>query len=265
MSTMKSFKLRPRYYRLYTDPGIVEAEENYRYRELDWEIPLADAALVCLDVWNWHYSKDTLDRTEHITREKIAPLVAVCRAAGLQVIHAPASPVAERHPNWVGLVPEGDGPKPVWLNSPDWPPKEFEETKGRFAQYARPEEPQKKPRKEHSQKLRDFHPVIRPQGDEAVILTGEELHRLCAQRGVLHLFYVGFNTNMCMIQRDYGTYEMMLRGYGVVLVRDCTTGMETHETKAQLMCTKGVIATLEQCGVYTVTSEALRKALVQDD
>ncbi|MFC1461887.1 cysteine hydrolase, partial [Verrucomicrobiota bacterium] len=48
--------VRPRYYRLYTDPGVELGEENFRHRELDWHLPLKEAALVCLDVWSYHYS-----------------------------------------------------------------------------------------------------------------------------------------------------------------------------------------------------------------
>ncbi|MBM4049701.1 MAG: isochorismatase family protein [Planctomycetes bacterium] len=255
--------LRPRYFRLYTDPGVELAEENFRYKDLDWRIPLKQVALVCLDVWNWHFAADTLGRIEDITVNVIAPLVDACRRSGLQVIHAPAGPVAQKHPNWVKLIPQDEKPQPVWPKSPTWPPGDFRAKKGVYAQYARPHEPQDQERNQHREKLRDFHPAVRPIGDEAVILNGEELHRLCAQRGILFLFYVGFNTNACIVMRDYGTLAMQQRGYEVILVRDATTGMETHETKPTLACTHGQIASLEQFGCYTVTSRQLIEALGQ--
>ena len=253
--------VRPRYFRLYTDPGVELAEENFRYRELDWKIPIEQAALVSLDVWNYHFARDTLDRINDITANRIAPLVEACRRGGLQVIHAPAGPVAQKHPNWVKLIPDDEKPQPAWPKSPPWPPAEFRQKKGPHAQYARPHEPQDAERSGHRTKLRDFHPAVRPVGDEAVILSGEELHRLCARRGILFLFYVGFNTNACIVMRDYGTLAMQRRGYEVLLIRDCTTGMETHETKDELMCTRGQIASLEQFGCYTVASEQLIAAL----
>jgi len=252
--------IRPRYFRLYTDPGVESAEENFRYGELDWQIPLSQAALVSLDVWNYHFARDTMERIEDIAVHRIAPLLEVWRRAGLPVIHAPAGPVAQKHPNWVNLMPDED-PQPLWPNSRMWPPPEFRRKTGSYAQFARPHEPQDAERNSHRQNLRDFHPAVRPVGDEAVVLQGEELHRLCTQRGLLFLFYVGFNTNACIVLRDYGTYPMYFRGYEVLLVRDCTTGMETHETKAGLVCTAGQIASLEQLGIYTVTSIQLREAL----
>lgn len=256
-------RIKPRYYRRYTDPGVEPAERNFRYKELDWEVPLAEAAVVCVDVWNdFPHSRDTLERTDMITRTRIVPLIDVCRK-GLQVVHAPARPVAPRHRNWVRLVPENEARESLWPRPGDWPPAEFREKKGRYQKYAQPHEPQQAERERHRDEKRDFHPLVRPVGDDPVIINGEELHRLCSQRGVLHLFYVGFHANMCIITRDYGTMAMWSRGYHVILVRDCTTGMETHETQEGLICTRGAIATLEQInpGIYTVTSEQLIRAL----
>jgi len=254
-------RIRPRYFRLYTDPGVELAEANFRYRELDWQIPLHQAALISLDVWNSHFAADTLERIEEITVDRIASLVENCRAAGLQVIHAPAGPVAQKQPNWVKLIPEAEKAQPTYPNSPVWPPAKFRQKQDSYAQYARPREPQDAERTRHREELRDFHPAVRPIGDEAVVLNGEELHRLCTQRGILFLFYVGFNTNACIVMRDYGTFAMHARGYETVLVRDCTTGMETHETLPGLACTRGQIASLEQFGAHTMTSDELIAAL----
>ena len=253
-------RLRPRYYRLYTDPGVELAEANYRHAELDWQLPLREAALICLDCWNDHFSRDTLERIETISRDVIAPLLAACREHGLQVIHAPAWPVAQKHPNWLRLM-EDRQPQPPWPDSPDWPPAPFREKTGEFAQFARPVEPQEEQRIRMRSEQRDFHPAVRPVGDEAVIHHGEELHRLCAQRGILHLFYVGFNTNACIVERDYGIRDMMGRGYHGILVRDATTGMETHETLPDMTCTRGQIASLEQFGAYTIAATELVEAL----
>ena len=258
---VSTVRIRPRYVRLYTDPGVDLAEENFGHKQLDWSVELNQAALISLDVWNYHFARDTLARIDDITIHRIAPLVAACRQAGLQVIHAPAGPVAQKHPNWTKLIPENEKAQPVWPGSPVWPPGDFRQKSGAYTQYARPHEPQEAERSQHRTDLRDFHPAVRPAGDEAVVLNGEELHRLCAQRGILFLFYVGFNTNACIVMRDYGTHAMHTRGYEVILVRDCTTGMETNETKDALMCTRGEIASLEQFGIYTVTSAQLIAAL----
>ena len=94
-----------------------------------------------------------------------------------------------------------------------------------------------------------------------MVATGEELHQLCHRSGILFLFFAGFNTNACILVRDYGTVEMSRRGYEVILVRDCTTGMESRQTQPTLSQTSGAILFLEMFGQYTVTSEELGAGL----
>ena len=108
-----------------------------------------------------------------------------------------------------------------------------------------------------------MHPLVSPVGDEPVIATGEELHRLCARRGWVHLVYVGFHTPGCMTNRDYGPIFMMRRGYSCLLLRDCTNGMESHETRPDQTCMRGAIAFLEMTNLTTLTSQEWIAALEQ--
>lgn len=257
----KQIHLQPRYYRLHTEQGTTMAEANYRHAQLDWHAPISDFALVLIDVWNGHYSAETHERGEQITAQCIAPTVAACRDAGLLVIHGPAAPVAQRHPNWVNLCPDAKTFPAQLPDSPTWPPADFVQKQGQYAKYARPSEPQAALHEQNRLTKRDFHPLVQPQNDEPVILNGEELHRVCAQRGIVHLIFAGFNTNACLLMRDYGILAMQGRGYGTLLLTDCTTAMETHETQPQMTCTQGTIASLEQFGTYTLTSKQLIASL----
>ncbi len=250
-----TIRIRPRYTRRYTDPGIERLEKNCQFAFLDWEMPLAEAALICLDIWDRDIQADMHERDDRITRERIACLLSACRANGLQVIHAPAPPIARRSPNWVRLDVEEQQPR-----APSWPPPEFLSRTGPYARYAPPPEPQAAADKDLLDST-EFHPLARPVGDEAVVATGGELHRLCAARGVLHLFYVGFHTPGCMTSRDYGIPQMAHRGFGCILVRDCTNGMETHETFDDQLCMRGAIAHLELYTACTVVSADLIRAL----
>ena len=249
----KSLHIRPRYYRWHVDSGVEWAETHTGYAYLDWEIPLSQAALVLVDVWDRHYLKDTAARAEAIIQRKIRPLLSACRDAGLQVIHAPAPDLAKKHPAWVRLIAEEEL---SGESEENWPPSAFGSKSGVYEKYARPTEPRDKEREAFRAGL-TMHPAIQPTGAEAVIATGEELHRYCTQQGILFLFYVGFNTNACMLLRDYGTLEMGKRGYEITIVRDCTTGMESFETHDALWQTRGAILFLEMFGRYSVTSEDL--------
>lgn len=253
--TERMLHVRPRYYRWHVDPGIEWVETNTGYAHLDWKIPLDQTALVLVDVWAHHYLKDTEARAEEIIRGKILPLLDACRKAGMRLIHAPAPGLAEDHPARVRLADEkAPGPRE------DWPPREFRSKSGPYQAYARPAEP-REPELVELRAKRTLHPLVQVEAGEVVILNGEELHRYCKQQGILFLFFLGFNTNACILMRDYGTLEMGNRGYGIVMLRDCGTGMESFETHDELWQTRGAVLLLEMFGKYSVTSEELISGL----
>jgi nicotinamidase-related amidase len=232
-------------------------ETNTAYAHLDWTIPLKQAALILIDVWDRHYLKDTEARAEAVIDEKLVPLLNGCRDAGMTIIHAPSPTQATRHPNWVNA---GKASAAATALPADWPPPEFRSKSGPFQAYRRPSEP----RDPELARLRadlNIHPKVLPMGEEAVVATGEELHQLCQRLGVLFLFFAGFNTNACILVRDYGTLEMSRRGYEVILARDCTTGMESRQSQPALSQTNGAILFLEMFGQYTVTSDEIRSGL----
>ena len=248
--------LRPRYHRWLVDLDTDSLETNTGYATLEWRIPRSRAAVVLVDVWDHHYLKDTEARAEEIIQRRIRPLIAECRRSGLELIHAPSPPQAEPHPAWVGreALSQAEG------GYGDWPPEDFRSKKGEYAVFAKPAEPREK-LIEELRASRQIHPQVRPEGGEIVVATGEELHQYCAKRGILFLFYLGFNTNACILMRDYGTLAMSRRGYEVVILRDCTTGMESPDTQPTLGQTKGAILFLEMFGKYSLTSEELLEGL----
>jgi nicotinamidase-related amidase len=248
--------IKPRYHRWHVDPGVDWVETNTGYATLDWTIPVPQAAIVLVDVWDRHYLKDTEARAEAIIADKLLPLLVACRSTAMPIIHAPSPTMAMRHPNWVRLVREDELP----AMRADWPPSEFREKAGVYRSYRRPDEP-REAEIAHLRAGLTLHPLVQPLADEPVVATGEELHRCCRQREILFLLFAGFNTNACILQRDYGTLAMSRRGYEVILVRDCTTGMESRETQAKLRQTEGAVALLEMFGSYSITSDEIKSGL----
>lgn len=250
--------IKPRYHRWHVDPGVEWLESNTAAATLDWTIPLPQVALVLVDVWDHHYLKDTEARTEQVIEENLLPLLTACRAAGLSVIHAPSPAQAMQHPNWVALRDEAQPTAP----RDSWPPPAFRSKSGAYQAYGRPAEA-RQPELQQLTATRQLHPKIQPLSGEAVIATGSELHRHCKQQGILFLLFAGFNTNACILVRDYGTLEMSRRGYEVILVRDCTTGMESPESQPTLAQTKGATLFLEMFGQYSVSSKEVIAGLPQ--
>jgi len=266
LSEQRILHVKPRYYRWHVDPGEEWLEKNTGYARLDWEIPMSQAALVLVDVWDRHYLKEPEERADRIIQETIRPLLPACRTAGLQIIHAPSPPQARKCAAWVGReiqieVPAGAPiPKAARVSAKPWPPAQFRSKSGPYKKYARPAEPMASDRLRILKGL-CMHPDVQPEGADVVVATGQELHEFCRNRGILFLFYLGFNTNMCILQRDYGTMAMHTRGYEIIVVRDCTTGMESFETQDALWQTRGAVLFLEMNRKYSILSKGLLAGL----
>jgi nicotinamidase-related amidase len=251
-----SFRISPRYYRWHVDVGVEWVETNTEYAHLDWDIPLDQVALVLVDVWEGHYLSDCEARINQITEKHLAPLIASARTGGVRVIHAPSPDTAKRQAGWVQLAETN----PLKATDPEWPPKDFVKKEADYAGFARPFEP-RDGELDVLRTDRAIHELARPVEGEPVVAHGEELHAYCKQNGILFLLYAGFNTNCCVVLRDYGTLAMRDRGYEVILVRDCTTGMESYESQANLSQTNGTIQFLEMFRAYSVTSNEIIGAL----
>ncbi len=249
----KTLHLRPRYHRWHVDPGVEWLESNTDYAYLDWTIPVSQVGLVLVDVWQRHYLQDTEDRAEKIIVENIVPLLKQCRQNGVEVIHAPSPPVAKKLPNWDSKWKEAGNNVPS--NMEKWPPDDFRAKSGQFQEFHRPFEPREEERL--NLPALKIHPKVEPLANEAVVGYGDQLHELCRQKGILFLIYVGFNTNACMITRDYSGFAMSKRGYEILIVRDGTTGMESSRTHDSLAQTENAILFFEMFGQYSISSDEI--------
>jgi nicotinamidase-related amidase len=256
-----------RTYQRQPEPGIPAEEVNFHYEEWPVVIPVRQAALVLVDVWDTHHIDSHAARTAEITRTRIAPAVAAARRAGVVLVHAPSPAQARRYPQWHRYATEDDERAPetgdTWLGVPatgadggEWPPRAFRRREGEYAQFRRPQS-SLMARVAAERRERRIDPAVEPDPDDFVVATGNQLHQLCAGRGILHLFYAGFAANVCIPLKDYGVRAFHARGYNVVLLRDCTTAIEGHDTIADLAGTRQAIRELEMAGVVsTITSAA---------
>ncbi len=251
----KPISMNPRYYRWHVDPGVEWTEANTRHNQLNWQIPVSQTALILVDVWQRHYIKDPEERAEAIINTKLIPLLTSLRKSGVKIIHAPSPEVAVTSPNWVRFQTK----EQVFSKHDSWPPSDFLSSSGEYKSFAMPDEPMEAVRQKMAPLT--FHPRVLPLDGEPVVANGAELHEYLKRNKLLFLLYAGFNTNACIINRDYGTIRMRDRGYKIILIRDCTTGMESKDTQETLAQTNGTILNLEMFGCFTVTSEELTEGL----
>lgn len=146
-----------------------------------------------------------------------------------------------------------------------WPPPDFRTRSGPYANFARTAEPGVAEWKSKSPE-RLIIPCLRPVQGDAVVANGEQLHRLCENRGILHIFFVGFATNICVEHRDYGTRAMAGRGYNVIILRDGTTGIELTagldaSERPTFSMTQAAILNIELKVGHSATCGTLAKAV----
>ena len=194
--------------------------------------------------------------------------VAAARRAGVAVIHAPSPVQARRYPQWTRYADAADAqalpvsPWPVAVDG-EWPPLAFRRREGAYAAFRPPQSPLLAGLRDERLE-RGIDPSVAPQPDDFVVATGDQLHRLCKARGLLHLFYAGYATNVCIPFKDYAIRAFYARGYDVILLRDCTTAIEGHDTIDDLSGTRQAIRELEMAHcAATVTSAAFVEACAQ--
>ena len=246
--------------------ALDHTESSIRYQSATWDLDPRQTALILVDIWDTHIVRSHMERARQIVRDGILPVLDAARKAGITAIHAPSAAVAARHSpdRWAdGLERVSAPPRTavrglrgvlsgIRSRSGRWPPASFRDRTGPYAIYARTPPsmwPGPKP-------PRDIPDSVRPLPGEPVIASGAQLHRLLRARRVLHLFYAGFATNVCVKDvHDYSMRTMHRRGYNLILLRDCTTGIENAETVDELLLTRLAILELEQ-SCASATAEA---------
>ena len=250
-----------RYYRVYTDPDVPCREQNFHFVERNLSIPVAQAALVLVDVWSTHYIDSWLQRAAEMTRTKIVPLLRAASRLGMTIVHAPSPYVVERH------HPESMPPSAPAAPASDWPPPAFRGIyrSGEFAAFGRDQEPRLSEARARYETELKIAESTRPLPGESIIATGDQLHELLTERRILHLFYAGFATNWCVIGRDYGIIAMNERGYDIILVRDATTGVEFHDTVDALTATGIAVREIETKYAWSTTTAAFVETCARAD
>ena len=242
-------------------PHLPYREEHFGYVHLPVSIPPEQAALVLVDCWDQIIVESFQERAERICEMTIRPVLEASRSVGMTVVHAPSPPVAEkfrqfRPPN------AADEEAPVKSDRQDWPPAAFAHRQGDWAHLQARRSGLHQEQLDRIDRDRSIHPAVLPQAGDFVIATGDQLHRICRGRGILYLFYVGFATNICVPDRDYGMRAMRERGYALVLLRDATTGVEARDTYPILAATSVMIHQFELRDIAgTITSDAFLAAV----
>jgi len=234
---MATLNLSVRYFQDSTPEGVPCREENFIRREVEMALPLRQTALVLVDVWDNHFIESWLERAGRMTQQSVVPVLAKAREVGMTVVHAPSPPIAETYEQLKRHTPAS--PSPVT----DWPPAEF---RARVGEYAAFRGPRSQPPGIPDIPELGLSPLVEVLEEEFVVATGQQLHELAREQGIMHLIYAGFATNWCILNRDYGMRAMAQKGYNMILLRDATAGVEFPDTVDACFATEMAIREVEQ-------------------
>jgi nicotinamidase-related amidase len=102
---------------------------------------------------------------------------------------------------------------------------------------------------------------IEPKEGDLLVYSSKQFHRLLSKNKIRCLFYMGFETDECVQNSDYGIINMHQYGYMTNIVRDCTTTYESAETLEGLWRTKVAIENIEKRWGYSTTSFELLNSI----
>lgn len=274
---MGLLKLPVRYYRLYPYPAKSFLGEANKELLLKAD----ETALVAVHRWNLGFREgpnvipehgDCMGWTEYgprafkIINERIKPALEAARSVGIPIAHIAAGHYAYLYPQWrvlselppqaLGcgdqeLIPEEER-GPGSIEGGKWWYEYYEEVFGKgyngvwASMIARDASP----------KL-DIATPVKPQPQDYVVTHGSHLNRIVRELGIWNLIYVGFATDLCLMDVPGAMTEMALRfNYRCFLLRDRTSTVEQPDTVDELLRARLAIRKAEYSLGYTTTSEA---------
>lgn len=259
---------------LRTATTVVEGQDEvvWAYREESWQ-PEQTAIIVC-DVWDYHHSRNAVDRLEAFA-PRLNELLIEARRRGVTVIHAPSdcmdyyrdhsarnraqsTPQASNVPyaidSWCSAVPaEKSGIYPIDQSDggEDDAPEQLAVWRDKLALMGRnPQLP-----------WQAQSPMIAIDEElDFISDSGSEVWNILMHRKIRNVILTGVHVNMCVLGRPFGLRQMARTGMNVVLMRDLTDSMynpaswpyvDHHEG------TRRVIEHIERYVCPTISSDQL--------
>jgi len=106
----------------------------------------------------------------------------------------------------------------------------------------------------------DFAQPLRPLENETVVITTEQWDDWLREKGIDTLLYVGFCTNLCILDAPGGMRLMAPLGYRCILLREATLAVEFPETLEQRLQTQASLRHIEAWVGYTASNRDFLRA-----
>jgi nicotinamidase-related amidase len=214
----------------------------------------AKTAIIITDMWDKHWCKGATHRVGLIA-QRMEPLLAVARGAGILIIHAPSETMDFYHDAPGRLLAENapHSLPPPELTFSDAPLPIDDSDEGC-------DTPGDKPHKAWSRETEAL--TIAP-GD-VISDQGQEIYNVLQQHHIDTVLFMGVHANMCILNRSFGVRQLSKWGLRCVLVRDLTDAMYNPASRPFVSHAAGtelVIEHIERYWAPTTTCSALTTSL----
>src|SRR6476659_4829143 len=221
-------------------PGSVRVSE----RALRWEV--AQTAIIICDMWDAHTCSLSAQRVA-LMAPRMNQVVSAARSLGVMIIHAPSdtmkyyegTPWRER----MRSAPTAASPFPILARCARIPEEErnfpIDDSAGGC------DDPIVKPETGPPYPWTRENPAIDIVGFDGVSENGQEIYNFCKQEGIDKIVLMGVHTNICILNRGFGTRQMTRLGFDVVLARDLTDSMYDPRTRPFVSHARGTELVVE--------------------
>lgn len=280
------FTIDLEYTPLCPQDGLPFTESSFVRRSVPFTFEVAEIGVALVDLWNLGWDDGPVSETfgpdlnfergrSHAMRKRqiiedvIAPTTDALRNLGVQIFHCNHGRFLEPFPQWLTSTTEEER-LAHWesIRPKDGDSSDDQQAQTKTADWQSQHHDLIHGTEEWGMKqYRDLYskmaiPVpARPKENDLLVFAYDQFYRLLTERGIRVLFYMGFETDCCLLRSVYGIRKMTASDALCVVVRDGTTTIETAETLDGLWRTKAAIIDIEQQYGYSVSSGKLVEAL----
>ncbi|ULL14753.1 isochorismatase family protein [Paenibacillus sp. H1-7] len=272
--------MSPRTDHPFTESSFVRSSSNYSFHTNEIGIAL-------VDLWNFGWEDgpvaDPLDwelstergvshalRKKEIIIKQIAPAIHELRELGIQIFHCNHTTFLMDYPQWISSTTEEErknatGPKMIGETVQGGEISSFPDLEWRKTWMARHADDvfnlSWSTQQAEAYTQIKIPKEVEPKGTDMLIFSKGQFHRILRNKGIKVIFYMGFETDECVIHSEYGIINMQSYGYMTNIVRNCTTTYESAETMERLWRTRVSIEQIEKRWGYSISSNDLLNSI----
>ena len=236
-------------------------------RTLRWDV--AQTAIIICDMWDAHTCSLSAQRVAAMA-PRMNQVISTARSLGVMIVHAPSdtmkfydgTPWRER----MQRAPMAASPTPILTRCAREPIEErnfpIDDSEGGC------DDPIPKEEKGPPYPWTREHSAIDVVGFDGVSDNGQEIYNFFKQESITNVALMGVHTNICILNRSFGIWQMTRLGFQVVLVRDLTDSMYDPRKRPFVSHARGtelVIEHIEARWCPTIVSDDLTRIIPGTD